>query len=236
MPSMKVTFLIKNNYVDIIKKETYEPILLKVINKSSSVFLEKYKYSIEQSHGESDYIGEKTFDRLDAKLLFEQKICHLISKGQNELNSWLAKMSNNMGEIFDSIMKIDNEEIRKEKIVNSIVYKEIFERLKNLDKNESLLLFIPFFISLKFENSIFSHIGSDNIDVVMGVLIKKEYSKLKGRKVYIVYPNFENKVILKKLFNGKKQVYGEIEFIKIKDITNYISVQDLNPDSHLTPQ
>ena len=90
MPEFEVSPFINDNYIKLFKKETYEPILLEIINASKIIFPDTYRLNAKQSNGESDFVNNRTSHNIDAKLLFQQEQCYLIAKGKEEFRSWMT--------------------------------------------------------------------------------------------------------------------------------------------------
>lgn len=221
-----INYILKDNYSELIKKEKYEIVLLQIINQSKHVFLEKYDYIETQSNGESDYIGQLTQRKMDAKILFETKICHLISQGGNKIVEWLGRIANLSGETYEVVK--NHKELKRMK--DTKLYIEFLDRISKINDDEDGLIFIPFCLTSNIEGSIVDYLSSDVFDIIFQNLVYFDLNKMLGKSIYIVYPTIENKVILRKAFDGKAIVHGKYEYIHTDLISNYYYVSGLNID------
>ena len=196
---------------------------MQIINKSHYIFSEKYNYVETQSNGESDYIGQSTQRKMDAKILFETQICHLISQGGNKILDWLNKLSDLSSETYEIVM--GNKNLKKMK--DTKLYIELLNRIKKIDEDEDGLILIRLCLTSKLEGSIVDYISSDVFDIIFQNLISFDLDKMLGKSIYLIYPNIENKVILRKMFDGERKVHGSLEYIHTDLISRYYYVTGL---------
>lgn len=211
MDSFKIKYIINDNYKELINKKIYEIVLLKIISISNIVFPGVYEHIDEQSHGESDFIEIQNREFIDAKIIFPQKQCEYLSL--DDLENFFRIICRETNDAFKSIM------YDRESFNSTILYKEIVFTLKKIKKNENLIIFIPFPFTLEFENSISGKLGSDIFSQIIFDLREENSNFFKEHNVYIIYPNFENKIILKNLTTE------EIEYQKNNIISDYIYVE-----------
>lgn len=210
MNSIKIDYIIKDNYKDLIQKEIYENIILDIINKSKIVFPQNYKHIDKQDNGESDFESILTGERIDAKTIFPQTQCRNLSLGN--LEDFYKMICEETNDIFEAIMH-DND------ISSTILYKQIIEAFKKISSNEHIILFIPFPFTLEFEKSLTSRFASDIFSQMIFKMKKEDPSFFNKHKIYFIYPNLENKIVLKNIWTG------EIEYLKSDYISRYIYVR-----------
>ena len=211
MGSFKVNYVINKEYKNLIKKDVYETILLKIMNMSNIVFPGMYKHIDKQSNGESDFEEIQKGELLDAKTIFPKKQCEKLSL--DKLEDFYKMICNETNDIFDVIIN------KKGNLNSTILYKEIVTALKKIEPNENVIVFIPFPFTLELEGSLSALLASDIFSQII-FRIKKDSPKFfKEHQVYFVYPNLENKIILKNLTTGS------IEYLKSNLISDYIYVK-----------
>lgn len=225
MNSIGIEFVIKDNYKDIIKKEINEPIILEIMNKSSFIFPDQYEHINNQSNGESDYkaVGKDEF--YDLKTIYETEICHLISN--KKLNEWLKKIQEESSQTFSAVMDEDGEENILKKISQTTLYEEFKKRLNNIKSLEKCVLFLPFPLSVEIEGSLMPLLSSSKYHLVVRSLEVYNPDIIKNKEVFIIYPNLENKVILRKLYNGQKEIF-DIEFVTTDKFKPYIYITKIS--------
>ncbi len=182
--------IIENNYKNLINKNYYEAEIYEIMNLSKKVFPDKYKHIKNQSHGESDFINEVTGELIDAKTIFPTKQCEKLSL--NQIKEFINDIVKETNEVFNVIMGKDINTI-----CNTILYKGILNALKNIKKQENVIVFIPFAFTLEMEASLSSKLGSDMFTQIMRVMEKEMSDLFNNRIIYFIYPNIENKVIVK---------------------------------------
>lgn len=206
-------YILKNNYIDLRKKEVYELELLNIMNSSKSVFKSKYTHIEKQSDGECDYISEDG-ELLDAKILFYEEQCHILSK--NDIENFIKTIQSEMGEVYDLILEEKYDKIKK-----TVIYKHISEQLIKIESNENAILFIPFGFTDECEYSLTSFCQTDIFSFIL-YYMKKDYPDFFiSHKIYMIYPNIENKIILKS-YSEKEYL---IEFLASDILKKYIEVK-----------
>ena len=224
MGRVRLSFIIYDKFKELLRKKINEPLFLEIINSSKYIFKEKYEINNNQNNGESDYIGLLTKNGLDLKILFSTEICEILSKWPNDINAFFDKLKNDEEKLYISIMNKDNELVRK-----SMIYTEILRRVEEKKKYSDYIVFAPIFMTplTDIEGALSSHLAADSFDIVINTMIKSDFEKIKDKKIYIVFPTIENKVIVKYLFDGKKNPHIK-EFIKTNLIKDYISVTTIH--------
>lgn len=211
MNSIKINYIIQDNYKDLINKDIYETVVLKIMNKSSIVFPEKYKHIDEQSNGESDFISINSGELIDAKTIFPKKQCESLSFGN--LNDFYEMIIMETNDVFEALMN------KKDDLNSTMLYKEIINAFCKIKPKENIIVFIPFPFTLEFEGSISSLLASDIFSQIIFDIKKNNINFFKEHKIYFIYPNLENKIILKNLTTGK------VEYLKSNLISKYIYIK-----------
>lgn len=190
------------------KKEYYEPIILKIMNDSKIVFPSNYSQITEQSHGEADFIDNWNKQKYDAKLLFENELCQLLSKEQ--YSDFVKEASNYFG--------VDYINIRDTGPDNEPLYIEMKKRIESLKPDEHGILFLPLPVLLCSPDSIFSDICSDQIDWF--------FSEMKTKKtVYFIGMTIEQYIVIKKLGS-----YSRTEYLANNYFDKWIDSQIIDYD------
>ena len=210
MNSIKIDYIIKDNYKDLIQKDTYENVILDIINKSKIVFPQTYKHIDKQDNGESDFESILTGEIIDAKTIFPQMQCRNLSLGN--LEDFYKMICEQTNDIFDAIM-------HGEDLTSTILYKQIIETFKKISSDENIILFIPFPFTLELEKSLTSRFASDIFSQMIFKMKKENPSFFKKHKIYFIYPNLENVIILKNICTG------DIKKKKSDSISKYIYVR-----------
>ena len=205
--------LIHDRYKDLLKKDIYEPILLKIMNHSTRVFHEEYKQIKEQSNNESDFVSNSNA-MFDAKLLFYKKQCEALAVNKDNLTSFMNGIKN---ETYDISNAIENGDIKA--VRECIFYKEMKKEIEKAKDGENIILFLPYAFTLEFKDSITASFTSDIFSYIYRVL-KKDYPELyRNNCIYMIYINFLNEIIIKNL---SKNI---IEFLELDVFNNYIGFE-----------
>lgn len=207
---MKSKIIIYDNYKDLLSKDIYEPIIQKIMNQSKYIFPEEYTLIKNQSHGESDYMSAsgKLFD---SKILFYEEQCESLAINEGELSSFIEAIQKETEDIYNAIVSKSVEEVKE-----CIFYKEMLKEINKANYGENIILFLPYAFTLELDKNIENHSSSDIFSYIFDTLLK-EIDILQDNEIFMIYPNYENKIIIKNL-NTK-----EIEFITSDLINKYIS-------------
>lgn len=190
------------------KKEYYEPIILKIMNDSKIVFPSNYSQITEQSHGEADFIDNWNKQKYDAKLLFKNELCQLLSKEQ--YFDFVKEASDYFG--------VDYINIRDTGPYNEPLYIEMKKRIESLEPDEHGILFLPLPVLLCSPDSIFADICSDQIDWF--------FSKMNTKKtVYFIGMTIEQYIVIKKLGS-----YSRTEYLASNYFNKWIDSQIIDYD------
>lgn len=211
--SLEINFrsIIYEEYVDLLNKDIYELFLLDIMNKSEIVFEKQYIHQKDQPNGESDY---KTYDEtefIDAKILFYNEQC--IALKQDKIYEFLDKIACEINELYDLIMKGNYTSIKE-----TILYKEINERFNKIKENEDVILFIPFYFTNEEEYAFTDYAFVDIFSHTLYQLKEDRKEFFEKHKIYLVYPNIENKIILKSIKDDEEK----IEFLKTNILKNIL--------------
>ncbi len=221
MGCLKVQYLITEKYKNILKSINYEQIILKIMNDSRTIFPSEYKHIKDQSNGESDFQDIEGLNYFDAKILFENEICQAIAK--NEIYEWFEKIIYNTNDEFLVIRNYKYNEKFMQEVAKTPLYKNVKQRLLKIKPNENCILFIPFPLMLEFENSDMQSFIANNYHQVVKGIFYNEPELIKGKEIYAIYPNHENKIIIIKIFTGTKMTF-DIEFLEKNYFHEYIKV------------
>ena len=188
----------------------YEPIICRIMNDSKIVFPENYRWIEKQPHGEPDFINkaDKT-DYYDAKLLYEEDICRILSRRQYD--SFIRKL-------HDAI-SVDEESISGMNISDLPIYSEMERRINSLTGDEKGILFLPYPVSTKMSSSI-SCFFSDVFDSCFSAIDTE-------REVYLITLNIVNEVVISRLDKNNPQ----IEFLPNVYFEEKIYVEDVEYES-----
>ena len=190
--------ILNNNYKDLINNKIYEPIILEIINSSEEIFGEKYEYinNDKQSNGESDYISLINRKKLDAKTIFPSSQCENLSL--NQIKDFMNTIMLETTDIFDSMMNNNEQDLD-----STILYKEFKKALENIKADENIVVFIPYPFTMEKEGTLSSIMCSDIFTQIILKFQEKNSEYLTKHEVYLIYPNIENKIIIKNINNWK---------------------------------
>ena len=209
MNSIKIDYIISDNYRDLINKDIYENIILKIMNESNVVFNGLFKHNEKQSNGESDFESLLNGELIDAKTIFPQQQCENLSLGKIE--DFYKMICVETNDIFEVIM--NNKDLS-----STILYKQITEAFEKINTKENIIVFIPFPFTLELEDLLSSRFSSDIFSQIV-FKMKNAISFFNNHIVYFIYPNLENKIILKNISTG------DIEYLNSNIISKYIFVK-----------
>lgn len=225
MNGIWIEYLIGKNYNHIIKSKIYEPIILKIMNQSRSIFKGEYKQIINQSNNESDFENINKTEYFDAKILFQNEICQNIEKGK--ISEWIVEFSKNTQQEYSALMDGFDEKDILDRVSKTKLYKEFKNRIGKMNENENCILFLPFPVTIELESSIMVLVSSSIYHLVIRAMIDKDREILKKNEVFIIYPNIENKIVIRKIFDGNDETF-DIEFITDYYLNDYIRVVKAN--------
>ena len=210
-----VNILIKiaDNYSDLLDKDVYEPIILKIMNKSKTIFPEEYTYIVNQSHNESDFKSESNIF-YDAKILFFTEQCRALAINTNNLVEFIEYIQREANEIY-SIMQSNDEN----KIKNCIFYNEMIKRINDAKDKENIIIFLPFAFTLESEDIITESISKDIFPYIFRQVIKNNPHLLRNNRIYMIYPSYDNQVIIRNLNEHK------VEFLETDILSKYFKIE-----------
>lgn len=205
--------LIHDRYKDLIIKDIYEPILLKIMNHSTRVFYEDYKHNTEQSHNESDFVSSSGV-KFDAKILFYKKQCEALAINKDNLTSFMNGIKNETYDIFNAIKNGNDDAVR-----DCIFYKGMKKEIDKANDRENIILFLPYAFTVERNDSLSDAFTNDIFSYIYSILIKDYPELYRNNDIYMIYISFSNKIILK---NISKNI---IEFLELDVFNNYISFE-----------
>ncbi|MBR6729296.1 MAG: hypothetical protein IKL80_03955 [Clostridia bacterium] len=138
---------LSDNVRDFIQSKNYEKTIHGYMNESKWYFKGKYKHipTSEQSHGEPDFISEKTGEKYDAKLLFSNEQCAALGKRPSQYNEWHKMIMMEINEVGECL-RSNPEKIRQCKL-----YEDAKLRIEHTRDDEHVILFLPFPVDLSNE-------------------------------------------------------------------------------------
>lgn len=213
---MKVRICISDRYVELLNKDLYEPVVLEIMNDSEIVFPDQYRRILNQSHGESDYCNVNTGQMIDAKLLFKEKQCYMLSRGKEELQKWLNSLKEEVEELFEAI-KSDN----KRELNTSMLYFEMTQRLRSIKQDEDVVLFMPYPLAVGYKNGTISYLNVNIFQVLFDDMKKNCPEIVLGKRVYVIYPSLDDRIILSELTAEN----GQNEYLVSGALAEYVSME-----------
>jgi len=207
---LEFEIIIYDNYKELLKKNIYEPIILKIMNLSSLILKEKYHYIENQSHNESDFVSDSGL-LYDAKILFYENQCQALSINKDNLYTFITTLQAEINEIYDAIEKKDYNQF-----ISSVFYREMKYRIKKAESKENIILFIPFACTKELSTNLSPTFNADIFTYLFQCFVKEEPSFSKTHDIYIIYPNLENYILFKKLNDNTR------EFVMKEVLTEYI--------------
>lgn len=195
-----------NHSIDIIgafNKKVYEAAVLKIMNDSQNVFPSIYERVNIQSNGECDFFDKTTGVKFDAKLPFDEKQIKRLTNGEKhapDFDGWIKEMCEEACEYYFCMCKT-------KKISETNLYRIIKEKIEKDKRDENIVLFIPFPITVSSPCSIYDQFSTDFLKAIYEELEKN--SVLKGRTVYAIYPSTQ-----KNIFAVRDLNYCYCDFVK----------------------
>ena len=208
--SIEFDCIIYDDYKDLLKKKVYEPIILKLMNESEIIFNGNYKYILNQSHNESDFVSDD-YKFYDAKILFFEKQCQALAINKDNLYTFIEELESEINEIYKAIDSHDSD-----RLINSVFYREMVNRISKANDMENIILFIPFSCTMEVSDNLELLLKSDIFSYIFKYIKTNNSELVNGHNIYIVYPNCENYIIIKDLTNDT------LEFIMDEVFSKYI--------------
>lgn len=194
----------------------YEKHVLKIMNLSKSVFPGTYQFVGDQSHGECDYIEIKTGKKFDAKLPFTKQQIELLTDGrkhQPKIIDWISSLHDEAAEYR---FVTENNEISK--VTETKLYSIMKNQIKRDKKDEEIVFFLPFPISLSIRGSAYLQFATDFLHSIYDRLTADV--DLAERGVYAIYPTVEKDIFAVRDLSK----YGE-EFITCKELGQFFAYE-----------
>lgn len=222
---MKLMYImsVSDKLIQLFQHHEYEKYVLDLMNLSESVFPNKYKAVIEQSHGECDFIDVDTLVKYDTKLPFSTEQVKLLTSGKKhppKIKEWIE-------ELLDEASEYDLNELRQNPepdLTNEKLYKIMKEKITaNKALDENLVFFFPFPIVTSVPGSIFLQFASDYLTFIYEELKKDEEIDLSNRSIYAIYPSSQKNVFtLRNLssYHNEYVYYNKFEYFFSHEVTN----------------
>lgn len=200
--------IIYDSYKDLLKKKVYEPIILRLMNKSEIIFKEKYKYIENQSHRESDFVSNSGI-MYDAKILFYNRQCQALAINKDNLYTFISELQKEINEVYEAISYNDQQ-----RLIHSTFYKEMENRIRKAEEKENIILFMPFACTMELSNNLDSLLREDIFTYIFNCMRENNNSLVERHNIYIIYPNIENYIIIKKLNDNTMELLFDEVFSK----------------------
>lgn len=216
-----VTVNINNDFRNLIHNGNYEKIILNIMNSSKKLFPNTYKHIKNQSHGECDFIDEKTSKKYDAKLPFSNSDGILIGSDNFDFVKWLELMHKRIEEC-QKIYIDDNYSIE-----DSQLYRIIERIIKKVELEEQIILFFPYPIILDGANMFFSQFKKSILSSIYDAL--ENNNLIKGRSIYTIFLGIDGEIVIRCLNNRKYECIPNLELNKYIDfVFKTIEVNNTN--------
>ena len=201
---------VSSNIKELMQARTNEKIICNLMNKSTIIFQNHYTRIADQSNNQPDFVDEFG-KKYDAKLLFEQKQCKLISKGLSYLNDWTNSILAEIDESSHILLYNSGT-----KITDTTLYREIVDRLNSIESDEAAILFFPFPIVPESKNSVHMRDVTDILSMTYNAVCQN--TKKKDIETYIIYTSVvDQEFVLRDLDNDEK------EYLPWDDLEKYIT-------------
>ena len=102
-------------------------------------------------------------------------------------------------------------------IENLKLYQIMYNQLKRLKSDESIVFFIPFPINLDGSSRIYNQFATDILSLIYKTLKKND--TVKSRQIYAIYPCLENEIVIR-LLNKNQREYFKND--TLEEYINYI--------------
>lgn len=208
--SLTMVATISEKFSKLINKDYYEPVLCNLMNASSEVFAGEYELILEQSSGQCDFVDKKTGEKYDAKLPFRKTHGKLIGSKHHDFKKWLELMLDEVAQYGEDVRTT-----RGQNIASLELYKTIVERLDTVEADENAIFFFPYPIVIDGREAGILVLVSDFLDAIFRTL-KKE-NRIGSRKIYVVYPGYDESIVLRCLNNNLR------EYLSIPELDEYIT-------------
>ena len=203
------------NLKELIQSKIYEKMIFDLMKASSRIFPGVYEQHENQANSECDFYDVNTNSKYEAKLIFTNEQCQTIAKSGGRDIEWLKSILQEIREVSKIFL---SKKPPYHDLSDTLLYKTIKDRLETVNDDENAILFIPFPIVDSFESSIYGQFATDIMGIIYERLLLENELNLSNKKIYLIYPNSEQKFVLRELGSYKK------EFIKIKnDYIEYFS-------------
>ncbi|MPN43255.1 hypothetical protein SDC9_190814 [bioreactor metagenome] len=182
------------------------------MNSSSRVFQNSYRRNSEQAHGECDFVDEKTGQKYDAKILFQQEQCRMIANG--EIENWLRSMIKEQHE-FGELIKMN----QKDQICKTTLFLEMEARLQRIKSDEDAIFFLPYPMVLDFPKNVFTQFAIDILSGTYHTVRDRHLEELRDKETYIIYPTMVNDIVIRELSGSGTSR----EYLKTNEFSRYIT-------------
>ena len=214
MPKVQVKIGISEYYAHLLKKDIYEDAVCEIMNASAVVFPDEYQRIEMQSHGESDFKNLNTGQMIDGKLLFREKQCYLLAMGEEKLQKWLDSLKDEAAELLDLVKQNDDEPF-----MESSMYFEMTQRLQSIKKGEDVVFFMPYPLAIRYKSGIIAYLTINVFRRIFEVLQKNQPEITEEKRVYIIYPTTDERVVLAELTSDT------VEYLNEGFLAEYVNIE-----------
>ena len=195
---IKYVFSASNNLIELFNKKNYEQYVLDLMNLSKTVFPNTYSMVDDQSAGQCDYIDSAANEKYDAKLPFLSEQIKLLTDGikhKPEILEWIKEMHDEAAQFSPHSIRDDPHHIESTRLYNIMRNQILRDK-----KDENIIFFLPYPISLSFKDSMFLQSTSDYISLIFEKL--KTKIDLIDRFIYTIYPSAEKNTFVLRCSNN----------------------------------
>ena len=181
-----------------IQSGNYEQYILDLMNKSTKVFQGQYASNEDQSCNQCDFYDVQTFEKFEAKLPFDKKEGRLICSNNADFKAWIEFMMDEEAEFGEKII----QQRGKYSVDSLRLYKTMKKRINTVQDDENAVILFPYPITFDIEHDSVFFCG-DILSTIFSELVKN--GVIGTRKIYVIYPSLDNKMVLRCLNNDKRE-------------------------------
>lgn len=196
--TVKHLFTVSNDFIELFNKNNYEKYVLEIMNNSKIIFPNSYIEVSNQSQGQCDFIDSVTNEKYDAKLPFLSEQIKLLTDGikhKPEILEWIKEMHDEAAQFSPHSIRDDPNHIESTRLYNIMRNQILRDK-----KDENIIFFLPYPISLSIKGSIFLQSTSDYISLIFEKL--KTKIDLIDRFIYTIYPSSEKNTFVLRCSNN----------------------------------
>lgn len=214
---IKNLFTFSDDFICLFNHKNYEKYVLDIMNSSENVFPGTYEMIEEQSNGECDYLCLENGGKFDAKIPFEKNQISMLTSGKKhkpQTEKWVNSLMEEAQE-YNPIRIRDDADFD---ISQLKLYRIMCDLICKDKKDENIVFFLPYPISLAVRGSIFLQFTTDYLRDIYDKL--NDLGIVEKRSIYAIYPSSEKDVFAVR----NLAVYGA-EYVECKELGKYFSYE-----------